>query len=327
MLFPAALPRDRVRTTALLVASLLVLAVLAPLPSGAAVRDDARSGAKSGARGGFAVATLNLRKGMRVAGMRHDIGRVIGGGASVVGFQERLFSRPALRASLPKSWSLLMPDGPTGTDDNPIAFDKDVWKLQRTWPVLLTGKTWRRNTGRTAHDQYGVVAVLRHRASGHVIRAVSFHLPNHLHNRGTGGPNYGNRGGVEAMWRMAHRVRRLEQNAPQGHQFVAMCDCNVTADRDTTRPPAQGPDHQAAGPEVQLRREGSRPGFGDRLRPRRAGGVVPPGLLPVLHRPGHRPPRRRRHLRAQALSRLGPRPGQRPGNLRRVSLLRASQSG
>ena len=180
------------------------------------------------------MATLNLRKGMRVPGMRHDIGRVIGGGASLIGFQERLFSRPALRASLPKSWSLLMPDGPTGTDDNPIAFDKDVWKLQRTWPVLLTGKTWRRNTGRTAHDQYGVVAVLRHRASDHVIRSVSFHLPNHLHNRGTGGPNYANRGGVEAMWRMAHRVRRLEQNAPEGHQLVAMCDCNVTADRDTT---------------------------------------------------------------------------------------------
>ena len=76
------------------------------------------------------MATLNLRKGMRVEGMRHDIRQVIGGGASVVGFQERLFSRPALRAALPKSWTLLMPSGPTGTDDNPIAFDKDVW----SWP-------------------------------------------------------------------------------------------------------------------------------------------------------------------------------------------------
>jgi hypothetical protein len=234
MIFPAAPLRVRARTTALLAASLLVLAVLAPLPSGAAVREDGRASAKAGTPGRFAVATLNLRKGMRVPGMRHDINRVIGGGATVIGFQERLFSRPALRASLPKSWALLMPKGPTGTDDNPVAFDKDVWKLQRTWPVLLTGTTWRRSSGRIAHDQYGVVAVLRHRASGHVIRSVSFHLPNHLHNRRTGGPNFANRGGVQAMWRMAHRIRLLDQDTPEGHQFVAMCDCNVTADRDTT---------------------------------------------------------------------------------------------
>jgi hypothetical protein len=180
------------------------------------------------------VATLNLRKGMRVAGMRHDIGRVLDGGASVVGFQERLFSKPALRAALPKSWTLLMPSGPTGTDDNPIAFDKDVWKLEKSWSALLTGTTWRRQTGQVAHDQYGVVAVLRHRRSGHTVRAVSFHLPNHLHNRRTGGPNGANRRGVEAMWRMASRIRSLKENAPEEHQFVAMCDCNVTADRDTT---------------------------------------------------------------------------------------------
>ena len=182
----------------------------------------------------FSVATLNLRKGMRVPGMRHDIGRVLGGGASVVGFQERLFSRPALRASLPKSWTLLMPKGPTGTDDNPIAFDKDVWKLEKTWSALLTGKTWRRQTGQVAHDQYGVVAVLRHRRTGHTIRAVSFHLPNHLHNRRTGGPNYANMGGVQAMWRMASRIRDLKQGARPAHQFVAMCDCNVTENRDLT---------------------------------------------------------------------------------------------
>ncbi|MBC2932812.1 hypothetical protein [Nocardioides sp. zg-1228] len=185
--------------------------------------------------GRFSMATLNLKKGMKVRGMRHDIGRVMQSGASVIGFQERLASRPALRASLPKSWTLLMPSGPTGTDDNPIAFDKDVWKLQRTRSALLTGTTWRRpQTGRTAHDQYGVVAVLRHRVNGHVVRAVSFHLPNHLHNRRTGGPNYANRAGVEAMWRMAARVRELKQDAPEPHQFVALCDCNVTDNRDTT---------------------------------------------------------------------------------------------
>jgi hypothetical protein len=235
MFSPPALPRDRARSTALLAAVVLLLALLTPGASAVEVRDDSRSQARAtGPAGRFNVATLNLRKGMRVAGMRHDIGRVLEGGASVIGFQERLFSRPALRASLPKSWTLLMPDGPTGTDDNPIAFDKDVWKLEKSWSALLTGRTWRRYSGRVAHDQYGVVAVLRHRASGHVIRAVSFHLPNHLHNRGTGGPNYGNRAGVEAMWRMAARVRALKENAPEEHQFVAMCDCNVTENRDTT---------------------------------------------------------------------------------------------
>ena len=164
----------------------------------------------------------------------HDIGQVVAGGASVIGFQERLFSRPALRASLPKSWTLLMPSGPTGTDDNPIAFDKRVWELEKTRSVLLTGTTWRRQTGQIAHDQYGVMAVLRHRRSGHIIRSVSFHLPNHLHNRRTGGPNFANRRGVEAMWRMASTIRSLQEHAPDAQQFVAMCDCNVTENRDTT---------------------------------------------------------------------------------------------
>ena len=234
MLFSAVLPRVLARSTAAVLAALLLLTGVMPGASAAQGREQGPSQASASAPADrFAVATLNLRKGMRVAGMRHDIGRVLDGGASVIGFQERLSSRPALRASLPKSWTLLMPSGPTGADDNPIAFDKDVWKLQRTWSALLTGTTWRRYTGQIAHDQYGVVAVLRHRASGHAIRAVSFHLPNHLHNRRTGGPNYANRRGVEAMWRMAHRVRSLGDGAPEAHQFVAMCDCNVTANRDT----------------------------------------------------------------------------------------------
>jgi hypothetical protein len=33
---------------------------------------------------------------------------------------------------------------------------------------------------------------------------------------------------------MAGRIRALGNRAPEGHQFVAMCDCNVTANRDTT---------------------------------------------------------------------------------------------
>ena len=233
MFFLAAPPRVLVRPLVSVAAALLLLTGVTWAGAPAQARAEERQAQASAPAGRFGVATLNLRKGMRVAGMRHDIRPIIGGGASVIGFQERLFSRPALRAALPKDWTLLMPKGPTGTDDNPIAFDKDVWKLEKTWSVLLTGTTWRRYSGRIAHDQYGVAAVLRHRTSGHTIRAVSFHLPNHLHNRHTGGPNYANRRGVEAMWRMASRIRSLKQDTPDAHQFVAMCDCNVTANRDT----------------------------------------------------------------------------------------------
>jgi len=233
MFLPAALPRVLVRLTALASATVLLVTGVT-LGSSAQAREASEARPASASADHFAVATLNLKKGMRVAGMRHDIAQVVGGGASVIGFQERLFSRPALRAALPKSWTLLMPSGPTGTDDNPIAFDKRVWELRKTRSVLLTGTTWRRYTGQVAHDQYGVMAVLRHRRSGHVIRAVSFHLPNHLHNRHTGGPNYANRRGVEAMWRMAHKIRSLDEHTPDAQQFVAMCDCNVTENRDTT---------------------------------------------------------------------------------------------
>jgi hypothetical protein len=227
-------PRVLARPTAALVAVLLLFTGLAVGGSPAQARQQERRPAAFASGEKFGVATLNLKKGMRVAGMRHDIAQVLDGDASVIGFQERLFSRPALRAALPKSWTLLMPKGPTGTDDNPIAFDKKVWEVEKTWAPLLTGTTWRRYSGRIAHDQYGVAAVLRHRKTGHTIRAVSFHLPNHLHNRRSGGPNYANRRGVEAMWRMASRIRSLKEDTPEAHQFVAMCDCNVTANRDTT---------------------------------------------------------------------------------------------
>ena len=227
-------PRVLVRPTAALVAVVLLLTGLAVGGSPAQARQQDRTPKAFASGEKFGVATLNLKKGMRVAGMRHDIAQVLDGDASVIGFQERLFSRPALRAALPKSWTLLMPKGPTGTDDNPIAFDKSVWEVEKTWAPLLTGTTWRRYSGRIAHDQYGVAAVLRHRKTGHTIRALSFHLPNHLHNRHSGGPNYANRRGVEAMWRMASRIRSIKEDTPDAHQFVAMCDCNVTANRDTT---------------------------------------------------------------------------------------------
>lgn len=233
MFFSPAAPRVLARPIAVVLSTLLLLTGVTAAASSAQAREDdasARPAAVVPVR--FSVATLNLMKGMRVPGMRHDIGQVLRGDASVIGFQERLFSKPALRASLPKSWALLMPSGPTGTDDNPIAFDKDVWKLEKTWSALLTGRTWRRQTGQVAHDQYAVVAVLRHRRTGHTIRAMSFHLPNHLHNRRTGGPNYANLAGVQAMWRMAARIRAIEEDTRPTHQFVAMCDCNVTENRD-----------------------------------------------------------------------------------------------
>jgi hypothetical protein len=234
MFLTPAQPRVLVRPTAALVAVVLLLAGLAVGGSPAQARPQERTPKAFASGQKFGVATLNLKKGMRVAGMRHDIAQVLDGDASVIGFQERLFSRPALRAALPKSWTLLMPKGPTGTDDNPIAFDKKVWEVEKTWAPLLTGTTGRRYSGRIAHDQYGVAAVLRHRKTGHTIRALSFHLPNHLHNRRSGGPNYANRRGVEAMWRMASRIRSIEEDTPDAPHFVAMCDCNVTANRDTT---------------------------------------------------------------------------------------------
>ena len=263
-------PRVLARPTAALVAVLLLFTGLAVGGSPAQARQQERTPAAFASGEKFGVATLNLKKGMRVAGMRHDIAQVLDGDASVIGFQERLFSRPALRAALPKSWTLLMPKGPTGTDDNPIAFDKKVWEVEKTWAPLLTGTTWRRYSGRIAHDQYGVAAVLRHRKTGHTIRAVSFHLPNHLHNRRSGGPNYANRRGVEAMWRMASRIRSIKEDTPDAHQFVAMCDCNVTANRDTTDAPREGTDHQAAAAGDQLLRRQAPSGIGDRLRDGRA---------------------------------------------------------
>ena len=33
---------------------------------------------------------------------------------------------------------------------------------------------------------------------------------------------------------MASRIRSIKEDTPDAHQFVAMCDCNVTANRDTT---------------------------------------------------------------------------------------------
>ena len=213
-------------------------------------------------RSGFSVATLNLEKGMSVAALRHDIGQVLRRSrTSVIGFQERLYSGPRLRASLPKRWRLLMPTGSIGTDDNPIAFDTTVWELKKTWVAPLAMRTWRRFSGRVAHPQYGVVAVLEHRRSGHTIRAVSFHLPNGVHNRVTGGPDWRNRDEVEALWRMAARIRSLKNDAPATQQFVAMCDCNVTESRDRSDLLVKGRITRPLGLETNYSAAGYRPGW------------------------------------------------------------------
>ena len=181
----------------------------------------------------FRVATLNLKNTMGRAAVAADVRRVIDrGGASVIGFQERGGSRAAMRAALPRHWALRMPRSRSGTDLNPIAFDKRVWRARNSWPALLAEDTWRRHSGRVAIDQYAVVAQLEHRRSGHLIRAASFHMPSEIHNRRSGGPNWRREQRVEAFWRMARHVRRLARRTPDRAQFVAMCDCNVKASRD-----------------------------------------------------------------------------------------------
>lgn len=184
-------------------------------------------------RRGFRIATLNLNHTLSRRQVRADVRKVIDTRhPSIIGFQERRDTRRAMRAALPEHWALRMPVKAPGTDDNPIAFDKRVWRAKRSWPRLLAAKTWRRNSGQTAIDQYGVVTVLEHKRTGHLVRAISFHMPNLIHNRSTGGPNYRERGRLGAFWRMADGVRSTARNTPKGQQFVALCDCNVTESKD-----------------------------------------------------------------------------------------------
>ncbi len=182
---------------------------------------------------GFRIATLNLLNTLGPAAIWHDVRKVISTRhPTVIGFQERRDTRPALRAALPDHWALRMPRTAPGTDDNPIAFDKRVWKATYSWPRLLAKRTWHRDSGQEAIDQYGVVTVLEHRRSGHTIRAISFHMPSLIHNRETGGPNWSARERVNAFWRMSDNVREVARTTPKGHQFVGLCDCNVTESRD-----------------------------------------------------------------------------------------------
>jgi hypothetical protein len=183
----------------------------------------------------FRVATLNLVEGESEAGVRHDIMTAIRGyGAAVLGMQERRTTKRMLRRILPSYWALAMQVGANGMDENPIAWNTRVWQVKQTWLRTLALRTYRRDNGRMAHAQYGTVAVLQNRRTGHVIRAISFHMPPSVQNRATGGPNWSYPDRVETFWRMAKQLRTLAEGTPAGHQFVALCDCNVTESRDTT---------------------------------------------------------------------------------------------
>lgn len=224
---------------ALALALVATLLVAAPRVSGEAA--PAAQPAEKERRVGFRMASLNLPHTMSAGGVRHDVRRVIRQGLpSVIGFQERGGSRPAMRAALPRTWGLVMPHRASGTDLNPIAYDKRVWKLKAARPVLLAGRTWRRARGNIAIDQYGVLVRLVHRESKHRVRVLNFHMPSDVHNKGTGGPNWGHPDRVHAFWRMADKVVEVGRATKERAQFVALCDCNVNASRDTTRQLVRG---------------------------------------------------------------------------------------
>lgn len=226
---------------ALLVASLLVVAP-APAGAGASAEGMATKAApkradtdRSKRRARVRIATFNLRNTLSPASVSHDIRRLINlAGPTAIGFQERSGSKHAMKAALPSHWRLVMPRDKPGNDLNPIAFDQRVWRHLQSRPALLTDHTWRRNRGNMAVNQYAVVAKLKHRETGRIIRMANFHMPSEVHNKGTGGPNYRLRDRVEAFWRMSASVRKLADKTPKSAQFVATCDCNVRADLDRT---------------------------------------------------------------------------------------------
>jgi hypothetical protein len=263
MRLPFSVPHARLSAlvTTVVVGAALVTAPAAPAAPAPDSAPAATAVAKPKAPG-FRIASLNLKNTMSPAAIAHDINKVIREARpSVIGFQERGGTRRAMRAALPDHWALRMPTRRAGTDLNPIAFDKRVWKATNTWPRALATKTWRRNTGKIAIDQYGVVSTLHHRNSGHVIRAISFHMPSEIHNRRSGGPNWHHRDRVEAFWRMAGNVRDLARSAPEQVQFIAMCDCNVNASRDLSDQLVRGRITSPLRLESNYSAAGRRPGW------------------------------------------------------------------
>ena len=143
----------------LLAGALVVYGVLLPAPAIAA-EDRERTSS------GFRMVSLNLKHTMTPVAVAYDVRSVLRRARpSVIGFQERRSTHRALRAALPRHWALKMPGGPPSRSHNPIAFDKRVWRHHDSWPQALATKTWKRSSGRIAVDQYGVVAVLEHRAT------------------------------------------------------------------------------------------------------------------------------------------------------------------
>jgi hypothetical protein len=210
----------------------------------------------------FRVATLNLANELSPAALAHDVRTMIATRRpTVIGFQERRDTKPALRAALPDHWALRMPTTADGTDDNPIAFDKRVWKEKYSFPRLLAENTWRRSSGQEAIKQYGVVTVLEHRRTGHTIRAISFHMPSAIHDRSTGGPNWAVRDRVGAFWRMADNVREVAGATPKKQQFIALCDCNVTESKDYTSQLVKGEITRPLGLENNYSAAGYRRGW------------------------------------------------------------------
>ncbi len=274
------------RLSALLATLLASAALIAAPPAPAAQPADASAAtaatSKQGSKPGFRVASLNLKNTMTPAAVAHDINEVIREARpSIIGFQERGGTRRAMRAALPDHWALRMPTYRSGSDLNPIAFNTRVWKAANSWPRALATKTWRRNTGKIAIDQYGVVSTLRHRHNGHVVRAISFHMPSEIHNRRSGGPNWHHRDRVEAFWRMADSVRDLARSAPKQVQFIAMCDCNVNASRDLSDQLVRGRISRPLRLESNYSAAGRRPGWqvdyvmGERRAPYRIVGWQP----------------------------------------------------
>lgn len=219
-------PRLRRHALPALLALVLGIGLLLPTPATSPTAD-------AGTVPRFKLATLNLHNSLGPAGIRHDIRRIAGTGASVIGLQERRDTKRMIRRALPAGWRLYMPTTSPGTDDNPIIWNDRVWELKRAWPRLLAQRTWPR-AGHMAITQYAVVTVLEHRRTGHTIRAASFHMPNRLQTR-SGGPNWGEKMRLAAFWRMADNLTNLAQGTPETDQFVALCDCNVSWGRDWSR--------------------------------------------------------------------------------------------
>ena len=230
-------PAVALRAIALLVPTLLLLGTCwrrspPARRSGRRDRSEARSSAPAGRfeRGDAQPAQGDAGRGHAP---RHRAG--LDGGASVVGFQERLFSqaRPACGPA-----EVVDPADAERTDRHgrqPDRLRQGVWKLEKTWSALLTGTTWRRYTGqdrpRPVRRGGGAQAPEErsHHPGGELPPAQPPAQPPHAV-----GPTAPTAAGSRRCGGWPAGSAPSKENAPEEHQFVAMCDCNVTENRDTT---------------------------------------------------------------------------------------------